>query len=285
MHPLHEETISLVKEERRLTGLVIENLQKISDQRLFLRIGYSSLFAYCTQALGYSESCAYRRISAVKLAKEIPEIKAKLTSGALNLTNLTMMQSLSSSAKMDVQQKKEVLTKIENCSKREAQEILANYFPEADELTQKSKESLRILNGDEASLHLRLSKETLNKLDRIKNLRAHKNPNMNYTKLIDDMCDFVLRKIDPNLKTVTTKAEKKSRSSNPRYIPARLKAAIYKRDQAQCCFFDKQTARRCTSKHLLQIDHRLPVSRGGQSVVSNLQLLCQAHHKYKDQYV
>ncbi|MEK6773153.1 MAG: hypothetical protein AABY64_04365 [Bdellovibrionota bacterium] len=52
MYPLHEETVLLVKEERRLTGLVIENLQKISDQKLFLRVGYSSLFAYCTQALG-----------------------------------------------------------------------------------------------------------------------------------------------------------------------------------------------------------------------------------------
>ncbi|MEK6773152.1 MAG: HNH endonuclease [Bdellovibrionota bacterium] len=195
------------------------------------------------------------------------------------------MQSLSSSAKMDTQQKQEVLAKIENCSKREAQEILANYFPEATELAKKSKESLRILNSDEASLHLRLSKETLSKLDRIRKLRAHKNPNMNYVKLIDDMCDFVLRKIDPNLKVAMSKIEMKSRSSNPRYIPAKLKATIYKRDQSQCCFIDKQTARRCTSKHLLQIDHRLPVSRGGQSEVDNLQLLCQPHHKYKDQYV
>ena len=183
MYPLHEETLSLVKEERRITGLVIENLQKIFNQQLFLQMGYSSMFDYCTKALGYSESCAYRRISAVRLAKEIPEIKEKLTSGALNLTNLTMMQSLSSSVKMSLNEKKEILAKIENCSKREAQEVLANYFPAAADQVKKSQESLRVFSGDEASLHIRLSQQTLKKLDRIKNLRAHKNPGMNYTEL------------------------------------------------------------------------------------------------------
>ncbi len=285
MYPLHEETLSLVKEERRITGLVIENLQKIFDQRLFLRMGYSSMFDYCTKALGYSESCAYRRISAVKLVKEIPEIKEKLTSGALNLTNLTMMQSLSSSANMNVNEKKEILAKIENCSKRQAQEILANYFSEDEMSKNKSKESVRILSGDEAALHIRLPKETLKKLDRIKNLRAHKNPSVNYAELIEDMCEFVLKKIDPELMGITAKKVQPSKSSNPRYISKKLRAEIYKRDESCCVFIDKQTGNRCSSKHLLQIDHVKPISRGGLTELQNLQILCQAHHKYRDQYV
>ncbi|MEK6774752.1 MAG: HNH endonuclease signature motif containing protein [Bdellovibrionota bacterium] len=190
---------------------------------------------------------------------------------------------------MNVHEKKEILAKIENCSKREAQEILANYFS-ADVISKnKSKESVRILCGDEASLHIRLTTETLKKLDRIKNLRAHKNPGMGYGELIEDMCQFVLKKIDPSLRPTTTRiGSAKSierKSAQPRYIPEKIKSEIYKRDHSQCSFVDKQTGRKCTSKYLLQIDHIQPVSRGGKCAVSNLQLLCQAHHKFRDQYV
>ncbi len=195
-----------------------------------------------------------------------------------------MMQSLSSSAKMNVQQKKEVLSKIENCSKREAQEVLANYFSTDEISKNKSRESLRILSGDEASLHIRLPNETLKKLDRIRSLRAHKNPGMSYGELIEDMCEFMLKKIDPSLKPAV-KINTVSRNNNPRYIPEKIKSEIYKRDHSQCTFVDKQTGRKCTLKHLLQIDHIQPVSRGGKSTVNNLQLLCHAHHKFRDQYV
>lgn len=296
MEPLHEETLSLVKEERRLTGLVIENLQKISDQRLFLRMGYSTMFDYCTKALGYSESGAYRRISAARLAKEIPEIKEKLTAGVLNLTNITMMQSLSSSAvqrsgqEMTTDEKRSILKKIENCSKREAQEILSKYFPDSDVF---KREFVRFLSGDEAVLHIRIPIETLRKLDQIKSLRAHKNPKMNYAEVIEDMCNCILKKIGPELKTenklITTKFKDSltglQEEANPRYIPQKLRMQIYQRDQTQCTFIDENTKKRCTSKHLLQVDHIQPVSRGGQATLNNLRLLCQAHHKYVDQFV
>ncbi len=118
MIELHESTLALVKEERRLTSLVIDNLQKIYEQKLFLQMSYSSMFEYVTRGLGYSESCAYRRISAVKMTREIPEVKAKLDDGSLNLTNLTLAQGFFSKENLTVENKREVLNKIQNCSKR-----------------------------------------------------------------------------------------------------------------------------------------------------------------------
>ncbi len=98
------------------------------------------------------------------------------------------------------------------------------------------------------------------------------------------MCEFVLKKIDPELKTRKNHTLQ-NKSANPRYIPQKLRAIIYHRDQSQCTFRNKNTGHRCGSKHLLQIDHIKPVSRGGLTQLQNLQLLCQAHHKYRDQYV
>lgn len=51
------------------------------------------------------------------------------------------------------------------------------------------------------------------------------------------------------------------------YIPRRIIAAVYKRDKG-CCVY-------CGSTHNLQIDHIIPVSKGGATTLKNLQLLCQ----------
>ncbi len=110
----------------------------------------------------------------------------------------------------------------------------------------KPKESLRFTSSEEAALHVNLSKDTLKKLDQIKSLRAHK---------------------------------------NPRYISAQLKQRIFKRDNYQCTYTHLQTKHRCESKHLLQIDHRVPISKGGKTTEENLRLLCQQHHRYVDQWV
>ena len=68
------------------------------------------------------------------------------------------------------------------------------------------------------------------------------------------------------------------RAPSARAIPAAIKRAVWQRDQARCAFVDPLTGRRCSSQHLLQIDHLQPVARGGGADLRNLRLLCEAHH-------
>ena len=71
-------TKALVKEESKITQNVLEHLRVIESRRLFAKRGYPSLFEFCIKELGYSESSAQRRISAMRIIKNIPEAKAKL---------------------------------------------------------------------------------------------------------------------------------------------------------------------------------------------------------------
>ena len=89
---LLQATRQLAKEERRITSFMLSHLEEIERRRLHLE-NHSSLFDFCRRELGYSESEANSRISAMRLSREVPEVIAKIEAGELSLTNLVKAQS------------------------------------------------------------------------------------------------------------------------------------------------------------------------------------------------
>ena len=89
---LHDKTHVTVKEERRITAKVLALLRENESRRLYLQMRYSSLFEYCTKDLGYSESAAQRRIDAMRLTRELPQIESKIIEGRLNLSTVLQAQ-------------------------------------------------------------------------------------------------------------------------------------------------------------------------------------------------
>ena len=90
---LLEKTKELVTEERKITLQVLWHLREVENRKLHAARGFSSLFEYCVKELKYSEPSAQRRISSMRLLKEIPEVEEKITDGALSLTVLSQAQS------------------------------------------------------------------------------------------------------------------------------------------------------------------------------------------------
>ncbi|MDE0220802.1 MAG: HNH endonuclease signature motif containing protein [Spirochaetaceae bacterium] len=71
-----------------------------------------------------------------------------------------------------------------------------------------------------------------------------------------------------------------SRTSR-RAIPLAVRREVWQRDGGRCSYVDPRTGRRCASRHLLEIDHRIPYARGGRAERANLRLLCAAHHRHR----
>jgi len=67
---------------------------------------------------------------------------------------------------------------------------------------------------------------------------------------------------------------------NSRYIKARIRREVWKRDQGQCTFNDPLTSHKCNSRYGLEIDHILPFALGGESESENLRILCRAHNTF-----
>jgi hypothetical protein len=65
----------------------------------------------------------------------------------------------------------------------------------------------------------------------------------------------------------------KPTSSNPRYIPLKVRLQVMKRDSFRCVMCGRSPATQAGVQ--LHIDHVIPFSRGGASNSDNLQTLCQ----------
>ena len=81
--------------------------------------------------------------------------------------------------------------------------------------------------------------------------------------------------------TTRDSVHRRRQSPPRRHIPAAVRRHVWHRDGGRCCYRDPLTGRRCTSSHLLQIDHLLPVAQGGGPDLFNLHLLCFAHHSLR----
>jgi hypothetical protein len=88
---LVDELHSLAARERAATAGLIAAIGEVDTRRLYLDLGYSSLFVFCTERLHLSEHAAYGRITAARAARTFPSVMTLLEDGSLNLTAVTLL--------------------------------------------------------------------------------------------------------------------------------------------------------------------------------------------------
>ena len=135
---LLSQTKLVAAQERRLTAQLLAHLREIERRRLFAGLGYSSLFAYVTEELGYCAASAQARIASMRLLTRLPEIESKVVSGELTLTNLAQAQRFFQQEQkiqnktLSISAKKEVIEKLEGLSTREAVKELMSLSSEPE---------------------------------------------------------------------------------------------------------------------------------------------------------
>ncbi len=103
---------TLVETERSLGLSILKFICEIEKRKCYADLGFSSLFLYLTKELKYSESDAYKRIESAKLLKEFPVIEAKIKSGEITPTNLSLVAS--SLKKLNIQDQNKKLAVIDS---------------------------------------------------------------------------------------------------------------------------------------------------------------------------
>src|SRR6266540_2563830 len=99
-------------------------LADFDRRRLWVDLGYASLFAYLHRELGLSRSAAHYRKTAVELIERFPPVEAAFRSGRLCLTTSFELARVLTPENLD-----EVLPRFFGLSRREAMEVAASIVP------------------------------------------------------------------------------------------------------------------------------------------------------------
>jgi hypothetical protein len=216
-----------VYDERQILTVILHHLREIDRRRLFSALKFGSLYEYAVKKLGYSEDQAYRRIAAMRLLKEIPELEEKINAGSLTLTHMGMAQSFFkkeeklSKSLFSKSLKIALLQKLENKPTREAEKIV---FALSSDESKKVSEKIRAVAEDQIEIKFRANIELSHKIHLLKSLMAHSHPGISLEELFTRLCDLGLEKLG-------LKLERKPASPSKTAAPRKLKisqAAIYR---------------------------------------------------------
>lgn len=246
---------NVVRRERELLAEVLNHFKEFDRRKLFSKLGYSSLHEYAVKHLKYSDDQAYRRVQAMRLMRDMPEIETKIENGSLTLSSLSQAQSYFRKTESTKEEKKEILAKLENATKREAQKIfrqddIVRYSFEADQEFESMIEEIR-------GLHPHLNFDQL----------MRKVWELAYDKLKPTFTRPARAAMKPRNNPTSNKAIDK-KSSRSRYIPNSVKREVWQNAQGKC--------QRCKSDFALEFDHILPFAKGGSNEKDNLRLLCRS---------
>lgn len=294
---------------------LIHHLREIEKRMLYASMGFESLHAFCMNYLGLSKGSAHRRISSMRLIRDLPEAKKPLEEGALSLSTATILQGFFKVEKLEAPRKAEILKEVQGLSKEECERALCAISPKAI-----PKETKRRLTPSDTELKLVVTEEFLETLQELKGLLAHKIPFGSTSKILEEALKLALKelrkqkpkdapeslevKIRPaagrtekipsgnqvTLKDTNGKLLDSIGKSEPLesarilplglrvYLPRSLKRRVWIRAQGKCEYVGGG-ARVCGSAHQLEMDHRTPLAKGGANTVDNLRLLCRIHNE------
>jgi len=117
----------LVHKERETTLEIIRHIIEFDRRKLYLGLGHSSLFDYCTLQLGYSGSAAQRRIKTARCIREFPEIYRMLERNEIGLSGVCLLADI-----LAPENKSELLKEARGKSKRGIEQIVARFKPGKD---------------------------------------------------------------------------------------------------------------------------------------------------------
>ena len=294
----------LVQRDNELLAELLAHLAELDQRRLYLDLGFPSLHAYCTSALGMCESTAGRRITAARVCRKFPDVLSRLAKGELHLSAVCSM-----SPHLDWNNAPELIEVCSNQSRRKVDEILAARFPRADV---REKVRLDPLSADRYGLHFTIDAEALEELEKVRALARHRLPRGELPELFKlamrtlrmdlEKQRFAVGKrkrgrratatatdaVESEATAVTADATEGRPAPPPPAEVATESVAhrpsaevgreVYARDQGQCTFV-AQDGRRCGAREFIEFDHIEPRALGGPPTAANLRLRCRAHNQ------
>ncbi len=297
---LLDATQRLATAARTSTAALVGALAELDVRRLYLGLGYSSLFAYCTERLHLTVGEAFNRIETARAVRRFPALLLHLTAGSLSLTAVRLL-----APHLTVTTYDSVVTSAAFLGTRAVERLVAHLRPQppvpsvvrrlptpavikertAHEAATAARPAQRPIVKPLSDAHYKVqvtfSTEAHGKLRRAQDMLRHQIPNGDPALVLERGLDALLEALMKQ-KAAQTDRPRATRpaNGNSRHIPASVRRDVWKRDNGRCVF-ERNDGQRCSETGFIEYHHIVPFARGGAATVENIQLRCRAHNAYE----
>jgi len=289
MDAIHQKALAVAARFKRAEADLISVLQEVQAARVYVKLGYTSLFNYCVQALGLSESVAANFITVARKAHEIPVLQSAIQSGLLSVSKARKITPVLTLANQE-----EWVAKAQRLPSRELEAAVARIAPR-----EATPERMRFITEERLELRLGISKSLQEKLKRVRDLESQrKGRTVSLEETLEATIEVYLESKDPIkraervMKRLAQKKATMTRKNdapacvtvthegleNLDPIPAIRRHQVRLRDGGRCAHVNER-GERCENRRWLDIHHIRPRSMGGGNSLENLTTLCSAHHQ------
>jgi hypothetical protein len=139
------------------------------------------------------------------------------------------------------------------------------------------------LTADLRRLHVTVSKRFTQKLDAARDALSHSHPGADVETILEAGLDLLLERaakrkgLVKRPRAAAVPAAGAVESANPRHVPAAVRREVFLRDEGKCQW-PLADGGICGSTHRVELDHIVPVGRGGRSTASQMRALCRFHN-------
>jgi len=322
-HDLLTRLSTLAGREREAMAELLAHLAALDDRPdVYAAEGYGSLYAYCTQALRFSEDAACNRIEAARVCRRFPVILELLASGEMNLTSVRLLRR-----HLTPENHRAVLERAKGRTREEIEVLVAAVAPQPDAptfvrklptptpqigatfspelLTTTTTPSpapapaprpiVRPTAPERYRVQFTIGEATREKLRRVQALLRREIPDADPGAIFDRALTLLLEQVEnkklgvtprprPSIRSETDELDIRTPPPPSRYVPRAVRRAVWRRDGGRCAFVSA-TGHRCTERNFLQFHHVWPYARKGAATVGNLSLRCRRHNQYEAEMV
>ena len=311
------ETMRVAQTARSTTAQLLSLLAEIDSRKLYLGLGYSSLFAYCMKVLHLSEPAAYIRITAARAGRRFPILLKLLADGSVNLTTVSLL-----AAHLTDENHEALLEAARHKTRREVEHFVACLDPQADvtsllrrlperhasaateadvirkvlevqhdvlpsasnPMTSKpltARPAVVVpLAADRYLLRITLSQTAHERLVRARALLRHQIPSGDPALVVERALALLVDQLERTKHGATENPRRPSRTRpTSRRVSAAVKRTVWGRDEGRCAFVGVDG--RCAERGFLEFHHLVPFAAGGPTTIDNLELRCRAHNAYE----
>jgi hypothetical protein len=139
------------------------------------------------------------------------------------------------------------------------------------------------LTADLRRLHVTVSKRFTEKLEAARNALSHSHPGADVEAILEAGLDLLIERAAkrkglvkrPRPAQVPAAAAERA---NSRHVPAAVRREVFLRDEGKCQW-PLTEGGICGSTHRVELDHVVPVGRGGKATAANGRVLCAFHNQ------